>query len=238
MKELYGLIIIIVFLTITLLNIKPIKVRIIGKLNERKVSKKLKVIKGSVLINKLTFSINDEKKCQIDHVLVCNRGVFVIKNKNYAGKIYGNDSMYHWTQILTNGIENKFYSPVKENMDNINELKKKINNIKIFNCVIFAPNNICKITSDNVFTFKNLKDYVISQEKIYSLEEIQLISKEIKLLNEKIINKKHVEHIKTMQNKINNNICPRCGNNLIIKNGKNGEFLGCENSPKCNFMKK
>ncbi len=34
---------------------------------------------------------------------------------------------------------------------------------------------------------------------------------------------------------IGQGICPYCGNNLIIKNGKFGEFFGCSNYPHCRF---
>ena len=30
-------------------------------------------------------------------------------------------------------------------------------------------------------------------------------------------------------------ICPRCGNNLVAKNGKYGPFIGCSNYPNCDF---
>ena len=32
-----------------------------------------------------------------------------------------------------------------------------------------------------------------------------------------------------------NGICPRCGHNLIIRNGRYGEFFGCSQYPKCKF---
>ena len=32
-------------------------------------------------------------------------------------------------------------------------------------------------------------------------------------------------------------ICPRCGNKLIIRNGKRGKFWGCSNFPQCRFTK-
>lgn len=31
--------------------------------------------------------------------------------------------------------------------------------------------------------------------------------------------------------------CPRCGGNLVKRNGKNGQFWGCSNFPKCRFTK-
>lgn len=32
--------------------------------------------------------------------------------------------------------------------------------------------------------------------------------------------------------------CPKCGAPLIYKDGKNGEFVGCSNYPKCNYIVK
>lgn len=32
-------------------------------------------------------------------------------------------------------------------------------------------------------------------------------------------------------------ICPRCGYNLVLRNGKYGNFFGCSNYPKCRFTK-
>lgn len=33
-------------------------------------------------------------------------------------------------------------------------------------------------------------------------------------------------------------LCPRCGNELVKRNGKYGEFFGCSNFPACRFTKK
>ncbi|MCH4200549.1 MAG: restriction endonuclease [Clostridium tyrobutyricum] len=32
-----------------------------------------------------------------------------------------------------------------------------------------------------------------------------------------------------------NKICPRCGNKLILRTGKNGRFYGCSNYPECKY---
>ena len=30
--------------------------------------------------------------------------------------------------------------------------------------------------------------------------------------------------------------CPRCGGNLVLRNGKYGQFYGCSNYPRCNYI--
>ncbi len=32
-----------------------------------------------------------------------------------------------------------------------------------------------------------------------------------------------------------NNLCPRCGNKLVIRDGSRGKFIGCSGFPKCRF---
>ena len=33
------------------------------------------------------------------------------------------------------------------------------------------------------------------------------------------------------------NRCPRCGNELVVRKGKTGEFVGCLSFPKCRYTK-
>ena len=40
------------------------------------------------------------------------------------------------------------------------------------------------------------------------------------------------------EEKTQNNICPKCGGQLVERNGKNGRFMGCSNYPKCKFTNK
>ena len=82
-------------------------------------------------------------------------------------------------------------------------------------------------------------------------EQIKELKEEIKEL-ENIIISNNIEdkslrkqHVKDIRIKINNNrelennmICPKCGNELVKKNGKYGKFIGCSNYPKCKYIKK
>ncbi|MFZ3106625.1 MAG: topoisomerase DNA-binding C4 zinc finger domain-containing protein [Candidatus Hydromicrobium sp.] len=58
-------------------------------------------------------------------------------------------------------------------------------------------------------------------------------------ITDRNLRKKHVHNINEKKNerknKISNNICPRCGGSLIIRNSKYGSFKGCSNYPKCKF---
>jgi len=37
---------------------------------------------------------------------------------------------------------------------------------------------------------------------------------------------------------IDSNICPKCGGNLVLRDGRYGRFKGCANYPKCRFVAK
>ncbi|MCR4681811.1 MAG: topoisomerase DNA-binding C4 zinc finger domain-containing protein [Clostridiales bacterium] len=37
---------------------------------------------------------------------------------------------------------------------------------------------------------------------------------------------------------LGDNICPRCGGDLVLRHGKYGDFYGCSNYPECRFIKK
>ena len=233
------MLLIIVVLLVLFIVIKINANSIRGKVGEKRVSSKLKGIKNGKVINNLTLFVSDNKTCQIDHILVCTRGIFVIETKNYAGRIYGDDSQREWTQVLNYGkVKNKFYSPVKQNNTHVYELGRRIHYSNLYNCVIFVKNNISFIRSEHVFTLNNIKRFIMRKPEIYSIEEVELIVEKINGIHIDISNRKHVRNIKQMKKDIDNNICPRCGSPLVLRAGKNGQFYGCSKFPKCKFTKR
>lgn len=48
--------------------------------------------------------------------------------------------------------------------------------------------------------------------------------------------KAHVEAIHAKQNAIKAGVCPRCGGQLVERNGRYGKFMGCSNYPKCRYV--
>jgi ssDNA-binding Zn-finger/Zn-ribbon topoisomerase 1 len=55
--------------------------------------------------------------------------------------------------------------------------------------------------------------------------------------NPQVTKGEHVQGILKTQYEIANNICPRCGKPLVLRNGKNGQFYGCSGYPDCRFTK-
>lgn len=192
----------------------------------------------------------DGKSCQIDHILVDRWGVFVIETKNYSGRIYGSEYQKEWTQVLSRGrIKNKFYNPVKQNATHIYALKQILpKDTKIHSAIVFVQGNTQYIDCPNqrIYSAVQLERYLKDRKKRSPLPEEGYASSQIteinailerKRANHLISSREHVEEIRTMLDNIEKNICPRCGGKLVLRQGKYGDFYGCENYPKCRFKK-
>ncbi len=216
-----------------------------GESGENAVSKVLgDTIDGEkYVINDLLFETEPGKSCQIDHILINQRGIWVIETKNYAGKIYGQDNQREWIQTMAYGHEkNKFYNPVKQNSTHIYQLSQKLNVKNVFNnLVIFLPRaDISDVNSEYVYSIKVLPELVSKETGIFlSSEKMEYFYKRlIDLKNTNTVSKnEHIENIYKMQEQIEQGICPRCGGKLVLRESKNGLFYGCSNYPKCKFKK-
>ena len=213
-----------------------------GLWGEQQVKKELcksKLSKG-LSINDLLF-ISDGKSVQIDHLLINSQGIFVIETKNYSGRIYGSDTQLEWTQVLGRS-KYKFYNPVKQNATHVYHLKKLLlpKQIPIHSIVVFVKNNTSYITSNSVIGISALPEYlakyradVLSEDEIHELYDFFMDIK----ANTDITMHEHLKSVDEIKQKLDNNICPRCGGNLLVRTGKYGEFFGCVNYPECTFTK-
>ena len=52
-------------------------------------------------------------RSQIDHIVVCPKGVYTIETKNYQGTIHGNAEKPEWSQVIYS-YKTPFYNPVKQ----------------------------------------------------------------------------------------------------------------------------
>lgn len=49
---------------------------------------------------------------------------------------------------------------------------------------------------------------------------------------------RHIDEINQKKDAVRAGICPRCGGELVRRNGKYGEFIGCSNFPRCRYTQK
>ena len=222
---------------------EPIANKEIGKEGEKLVCRVLGVsVDGEKQVFNNYKFISNGKSVQIDHIYINKNGIFVIETKNYKGEIYGNEEQHEWTQVLAFGnVENKFYNPIKQNKSHIYKLQKFLpKNINIISVVVFIDADIENVKSNNVCTIDELHEILhMSYETTISSKQIDYIANILRRYqNNNISNEEHIHDIHKMQHDIKNNICPRCGSPLVLRDSEYGKFWGCSNYPKCKFKKK
>ena len=180
---------------------------------------------------------------QIDHILVSRFGVYVIETKNYAGMIAGNHNATYWSQTLDYGaVKNKMYNPVKQNERHVEYVKRLLPpGTPIFSMVVFVRADIRYVNSPNVYTYEEFSD-ILRKDASALLQPSQIKDVAERLTraqaNHVISDEDHIQNVQIIQEKIENGICPRCNAKLVLRHGRYGDFLGCENYPRCTFIKK
>lgn len=191
--------------------------------------------------------IKDERGThQIDHLVLSNFGIFVIEMKNYYGLIKGKDFDNKWCQYLGK-TKNYFVNPIHQNYGHIKALSEllKLDEKYFVSVICFSNQAKLNVKSNQIVTQVDyLKDEILKYHDLLVEGDISELSNVINNHNiiDKNIRKQHIKdiHIKMKHDKElgNNMICPRCGNVLVKRNGKYGNFIGCSNYPKCKYIKK
>lgn len=163
-----------------------------------------------VLAN-LQISINEEKKIEIDMIIIHENGLFVIESKNYRGCIYGKENKKEWIQVLDNGFKKTFDSPIFKNKNNIKDLINILNIVEtedIYSLIVFSEKcNLKHIEISNYYTkiikrnqlVEIVNSLINSTDNVYSKDDVQNIYNSliryIKVSDD--INKKNIEMIKS-----------------------------------------
>ena len=224
---------------------RPLRAKVHGAVGERKGDSKLNpLIFGKVehrQIKNLVLVDDNNKSHQIDHVEIRENGIFCIETKNYIGWIFGNENSEKWTQTLYTGEKHQFFNPLKQNKSHCYHISKILGpKYKINSLVVMANDNADKIDCNNVINLRDLKSYLKRFDNGVSLskEEMDLIYNKLLDAASDMTNREHVQNIKKTQKELSQNICPRCGGELVLRKGSSGSFYGCSNYPKCKFTKK
>lgn len=217
-----------------------------GMFGEHCLKKELKKLpKEYIILNNIM--IKDEWGThQIDHIVISKYGIFIIETKFYYGYITGNEYSEQW---LRKRGKSKiyFHNPIHQNYGHIKALANILNlNEDCFvSIVCFSHTTKLNIKAKKAIITKvsYINDNIKKHQNVI-LDDIATI-KNIILTNNITNVRERKKHIKTIESNlkqtnvsIKENICPKCGNRLVKKHGKNGYFLGCTNYPKCRFIKK
>lgn len=183
---------------------------------------------------------------QIDHLVISPYGVFVIEVKNMQGFISGHENSEMWTQNIY-GHKYEMRNPVKQNMAHVIALKsvfKGLQKMPFVSIVAFGHEARLNVTADNsaIIYIRELTQ-VIRQYKVEYLDrgEVKKYCAAVEAANiqDADTRKTHVSnvksHVQDREKAIANGTCPKCGGELVLRDGRYGRFYGCSNYPYCKF---
>lgn len=232
-----------------------------GQRGENRVKSKLSWLnsKEYFIINDLLFRKSNGLTIQIDHVVVSPYGVFVIETKNISGYIYGSETANQWLRRWKGYArggrykedELSFDNPIRQNEAHIDALSERIGRglqIPYYSVIAFSPEATLKVktSQQNVIYWSEIRDYINRfKEPIMSVEEARNIYENIVALNiaDPEVRNKHAASANARKKNfetqsktaVSNGKCPRCGGNLVLRQGAYGAFYGCTNFPKCRY---
>lgn len=189
---------------------------------------------------------------QIDHVIVSRYGVFVIETKNMKGWIFGGQNQKIWTQKIYQHTT-KFQNPLHQNYKHTQTLQSvlKIDPGKVFSLVVFVGDSEFKTPMpDNVVCGGDYIRYIKSKtQPILSDNEIEVVCRRLTFSRHRPTSNTHIEHVRHVDSivqekrrRLNENLCPKCGQPMILRTAKKGanqggQFWGCSGFPKCRTIR-
>lgn len=210
----------------------------------------------TLIINDVLISGADKYTSQIDLLIIGNKGIYIIEIKNFPeAKIYGNTNQSTWF-YYNHSKKYDIYSPLKQNQKHVRYLKKFLKDFGDIPCFSIV-NIICddfkisgKIEAGTAIcnSLPSMEEaiYLLSKDKpiVFDNEQKQNIFNFIK--NHQIKGKEAraehkqnvIEYKANLEKMKDQKICPYCKTELILRNGKYGEFYGCVNYPKCKYTLK
>ena len=161
--------------------------------------------------------------------------------------ITGNEHDKYW--VIKAG-KNKYYmyNPIHQNYGH----KKAIEQIlglednQVIDVVCVSGQANLRIKSNKVVRVERLVDRILfeKQEKIrdyvkmaHIINDMNIVDKEYRKNHIKSIKENIMNNNENLRKEVVMNRCPRCGNELVIRKGKSGEFIGCLSFPKCKYTK-
>lgn len=114
-------------------------------------------------------------------------------------------------------VLDKRFHPTEIGIETTDKLQEYFNNIINVEYTANMENDLDKIADNELDNIKVLKEFYTKFEPLVQTAFDNMEKKEAELTGEK---------------------CPECDHDLVIRNGKYGEFTACSNFPKCKYIKK
>ncbi|MCR5313247.1 MAG: NERD domain-containing protein, partial [Bacteroidaceae bacterium] len=209
--------------------------KIIGSWGEKKVAFALKFLNGNYhAFNDVLISTGNYT-AQIDHVVTSPFGIFVIETKRYKGDIYGGENSEKWTQNIF-GHKYEMTNPVRQNIWHVRALQNTMPTFlygQYISLVVFLGKSRLHVSVNNdtnvirywqlLFRIWSYKERILTEEQIADFE----LALKSRMLNSKSSRRAHVKRVKAackMRTKREKaGLCPRCGGELVLRDGKFGK---------------
>lgn len=199
-------------------------------------------LEGKLIVLKNIYVPYQDKTSEIDLLMIHEKGIFVFESKNFSGWIFGSANQLNWTQSLQNGEKHHFYNPIRQNQTHIKALSEYLNMpISSFTSyIVFSERCSLKSVPEDTEQviivrrpnmLKKLRTQLRSSVNLYSPEKILQLAQKLQPLTNKSEAEKQ-QHIDNIKEK-----CPFCGSELVLRQGKYGQFWGCSTYPKCKFTR-
>lgn len=185
---------------------------------------------------------------QIDHVFVSRFGVFVVETKNYKGWIFGSEKQAKWTQKIYRHT-NSFQNPLRQNYKHCKAIEALLDipENSIHSVIVFVGDSTFKTQMpDNVTQGRAFVGYIKSrQDVVFSDEQVLGLVSAIeagRLQASMATNRAHVRDLKERHSSEADQVCPKCGSEMLWRKAKRGrnaraEFWGCSQFPGCRYVK-
>lgn len=236
-----------------------------GEWGENSIATMLRnhVIGANVFQNVYIPVKGQDKTSEIDILMFCPFGIFVIESKAFGGKIYGYENANEWTQYLGQK-ESKFYNPIKQNETHCKNVAEVlgVSRQDLISLIVFEDradlSKVQESARSNVIICKRTTVHPILKAMkkengiLYSENNIKKFRRRIESLcfpDEDTV-KKHVESAQLAKEDMHHRMeereiakkaaaesrtCPSCGKPLVLRKGPYSDFYGCSGYPDCRF---
>jgi hypothetical protein len=150
------------------------------------------------LLNHITLRLQDGTT-QVDHILVCRFGVFVIETKDFKGWIFAGANDRNWTQVLYRA-KFRFQNPIRQNYKHVCAVRELLEFLEpdvVHPVVVFAGEAVFKTdVPDGVFTVPGFLAYVESHRtEVMSANRVQFCVGRLETTRLAITQATDLEHV-------------------------------------------
>ena len=179
----------------------------------------------------------------IDYLIISRFGIFVVKVVRQKGIIKGTEHSDTWVQQILKR-KKRIANPVKQCKVQARAIRKLLanNKIPVVPIVVFGMTAQLKVKANtHVVLANNFLNVIYRYDKeVITAEEMEAIVKQFNshtvrhnIKKTRIYNIKEI--LEERKRLVDADICPKCGSNLVIREGKTRKYKSCSQYPKCKF---